>query len=148
MKATVLAIALFAFAGGAVATPPPQPSVEEIRTLEWTDIIGSVSVSGVSYSDLAKSLAGKRVRLRGYASEKRTPELLFISRFPSAHLHPDDEAGLPWDSAAVKWRGGKGPSAVPKRPTIEGVLDLKSATLEGETVLFVLEDAVPYVPPS
>lgn len=38
-------------------------------------------------------------------------------------------------------------AAVPKRPTLEGTLRLGSRRLGDESVILVLEDAVPWLPP-
>jgi hypothetical protein len=128
--------------------PPPVSSSAGVPLLDWDGFFSSVSASGARFKPEVKALEGKRVRLRGYAVVQPVPpDGLFLTRLPHERLHPDDAESLPWDAVGLLWRKGLTMAAVPKRPTLEGTLRLGSRRLGDESVILVLEDAVPWLPP-
>lgn len=133
----------------AAPVPPPVSSSAEVPSLDWDGFFSTVGASGAEFKPEVKALEGKRVRLRGYAVvEPVPPGGLFLTRLPHERLHPDDAESLPWDAVGLQWRKGLSMAAVPKRPTLEGTLRLGTRRLGDESVILVLEDAVPWVPPS
>jgi hypothetical protein len=70
---------------------------------------------------------------------------LYLTRNPEAKLHPDDEDTLPWDAVGVLWKRGVRIGRVPLRPSIEGTLRVGNRQVGTETVILVLEDAIPHV---
>jgi hypothetical protein len=140
------------FEGILLARPPapaPAPTAaDSIPHLAWDDFFAKVETTGATFSDRIRALDGTRVVLRGYAVVDPKPEGgLFLTRFPEARLHPDDEDTLPWDSVGVVWRKSRKLPAIPRQPTIEGTLRLGNRELGTETVILVLEDAVPHLEP-
>ena len=134
--AFVLLVSSTAFGAGASAPAPPR--------IDWSDFFAKVETTGATFSERMHALDGKRVVLRGYAVVDPKPEGgLYLTHFPGAKLHPDDEDTLPWDSVGVVWRKGRKIPPVPIQPTIEGTLRLGNRELGTETVILVLEDAVP-----
>lgn len=127
---------------------PARSATDSLPHLTWDDFFAKVETTGATFSDRLRALDGKRVVLRGFAVADPKPEGgLFLTRFPEAKLHPDDEDTLPWDSVGVVWRKGRKLPAIPKQPTIEGTLRLGNRGLGTETVILVLEDAVPHLEP-
>lgn len=133
----------------AAPVPPRVSSSAEVPSLDWDGLFSTVSASGAEFRPEVKALEGKRVRLRGYAVvEPVPPGGLFLTRLPHERLHPDDAESLPWDAVGMQWRKGLSMAAVPKRPTLEGTLRLGTRRLGDESVILVLEDAIPWVPPA
>lgn len=131
---------------GPLASPPARSASDALPHLDWDDFFARVETTGATFSDRICALDGTRVALRGYAVVDPKPDGgIFLTRFPEARLHPDDEDTLPWDSVGVVWRKGRKLPAIPKQPTIEGTLRLGNRELGTETVILVLEDAVPHV---
>ena len=127
--------------------PPPVSSSADVPLLDWDGFFSSVSTSGAQFKSEVRALEGKRVRLRGYAVVQPVPPGgLFLTRLPHERLHPDDAESLPWDAVGLLWRKGVSLAAVPKRPTFEGTLRLGTRSLGEESVILVLEDAVPWLP--
>lgn len=156
--AVLLGAAFFLpFGGDLQATPPPAPASvattgpkqktpDALPHLTWADFFAKVETTGATYSDRLKALDGQRVILRGNAVQDPKPEGgLYLTRNPEARLHPDDEDTLPWDSVGVVWRKGLKIAAVPSRPSIEGTLRVGNRHVGTETVILVLEDAVPHI---
>jgi hypothetical protein len=126
--------------------PPSRSATDSLPHLTWDDLFAKVETTGATFADRIRALDGTRVVLRGYAVEDPKPKGgLYLTRFPESRLHPDDEDTLPWDSVGVVWRKGRKLPATPKHPTIEGTLRLGNRDLGTETVILVLEDAVPHV---
>lgn len=122
-------------------------AADELPRLTWPQLFSKVSATGAEFSETARSLEGKRVLLRGHAVARGASAAhLYLASSPAAPLHPDDYDTLPWDAAGVVWRKGLALPQIPPRPTIEGTLRLGSRKLGEETVVLVLEDAVPFVP--
>jgi hypothetical protein len=144
-RACAVAWALFLF----VLFPPSataQTAADALPHLAWNDFFSKVESTGATFSEHLKDLDGKRVVIRGYAVvDPRPPGGLYLTRFPEGKLHPDDEDTLPWDSIGVVWKKGAKFPSVPKQPSIEGVLRLGNRDLGTETVILVLEDAMPHV---
>lgn len=112
--------------------------------LDFDRLFARVAVTGAELAPDVKALDGARVRLRGWAVHEPRPEGgLFLTRTPVQRLHPDDEETLPWDAVAVVFREGLELPPVPDRPTVEGTLRLGNRRVGVETVILVLEDAVP-----
>lgn len=133
----------------AAPVPPPVASSADVPLLDWDGLFSSVSASGAEFKPEVKALEGKRVRLRGYAVVQPVPPGgLFLTRLPHERLHPDDAESLPWDAVGMIWRKGLSLAAVPKRPTLEGTLRLGTRRLGDESVILMIEDAVPWLPPS
>lgn len=133
----------------AAPVPPPVSSSAEVPLLDWDGFFSTVSASGAEFKPEVRALEGKRVRLRGYAVVEPVPSGgLFLTRLPHERLHPDDAESLPWDAVGLLWRKGLTLAAVPKRPTFEGTLRIGTRRLGDESVILVLEDAVPWLPPS
>jgi hypothetical protein len=132
--------------------PPVPPSVSSssnVPLLDWEDLFSKVGVTGVEFRSDVRGLEGKRVRLRGWAVAQPVPAGgLFLTRLAHERLHPDDAESLPWDAVGLLWRNGLSMPAVPKRPTIEGTLRLGTRRLGDESLILVLEDAVPWLPAS
>jgi hypothetical protein len=131
------------------APPAPAPgrnASEALPHLTWTDFFSKVESTGATFSDRMRALDGTRVVLRGFAVVDPRPEGgLYLTHYPEGRLHPDDEDTLPWDSVGVVWKKGRKIPPIPKQPSIEGTLRLGNRDLGTETVIFVLEDAVPHV---
>jgi hypothetical protein len=105
-----------------------------------------VETTGATYSDRLKDLDGKRVVLKGNAVFEPMPKGgLYLTRNPESKLHPDDEDTLPWDSVGVLWRKNVRVTRVPSRPSVEGTLRIGNRQVGTETVILVLEDAIPHV---
>lgn len=133
----------------AAPVPPRVSSSAEVPSLDWDGLFSTVSAAGAEFKPEVKALEGRRVRLRGYAVvEPVPPGGLFLTRLPHGRLHPDDAESLPWDAVGMLWRKGLSMAAVPKRPTVEATLRLGTRRLGDESVILVLEDAVPWLPPS
>jgi hypothetical protein len=133
----------------AAPAPPPVSSSADVPLIDWDGFFSSVSASGAEFKAEVKAFEGKRVRLRGYAVVQPVPpDGLFLTRLPHERLHPDDAESLPWDAVGLLWRKGVTVAAVPKRPTFEGTLRIGTRRLGDESVILVLEDAVPWLPPS
>jgi hypothetical protein len=133
----------------AAPVPPSVSSSADVPLLDWDGFFSAVSASGAEFKPEVKALEGSRVRLRGYAVVQPVPpEGLFFTRLPHERLHPDDAESLPWDAIGVIWRKRLSMAAVPKRPTLEGTLRLGTRRLGDESVILVLEDAIPWLPPS
>jgi hypothetical protein len=131
----------------APAAPPAVSSSADVPSLDADALFAKVGPTGAEFRREVKALEGKRVRYRGYAVVEPVPEGgLYLTRLPHERLHPDDAETLPWDAVGLRWRQGLSPAAVPRRPSVEGTLRLGSARLGGETVILVLEDAVPWLP--
>ncbi len=131
----------------APAVPPPVSSSAHVHLLDWDGLFVEVRPTRAELRDEVKALEGKRVRIRGHAVLQPVPNGgLFLTRRPHERLHPDDAESLPWDAVGLVWRNGLSLHAVPRRPTVEGTLRLGSRRLGEETVLLVLEDAVPWLP--
>jgi hypothetical protein len=114
--------------------------------VDWPMLFSRISVTGAQFSAKAKALDGKRVVVRGNGVPEPRPEGgVFLTRGATGRLHPDDEETLPWDAGAALWRKGLDVREVPARPSIEGTLRLGNRRIGSETVVFVLEDAVPFV---
>ena len=132
--------------------PPAASAVSssaDVPLLDWETLFARVAVTGAEFRADVKALEGKRVRFRGYAILEPVPAGgLFMTRLPHERLHPDDEETLPWDAIGLVWRKGVAAASVPRRPTVEGTLRLGNRRLGEETVILLLEDAVPWVPPS
>jgi hypothetical protein len=123
-----------------------QTATDTLPHLTWSDFFAKVESTGATFSDRMRALDGTRVVLRGYAVGDPKPDGgLYLTRNPEAKLHPDDEDTLPWDSIGVVWKKGRKIPAVPTQPSIEGTLRLGNRSLGTETVILVLEDAVPHV---
>jgi hypothetical protein len=119
---------------------------DDLPHLAWSDFFAKVESTGATFSDRMRALDGTRVVVRGYAVVDPKPDGgLYLTRYPEGKLHPDDEDTLPWDSIGVVWKKGRKVPAVPKQPSIEGTLRLGNRDLGTETVILVLEDAVPHV---
>ncbi len=113
--------------------------------MSWADFFSKVESTGATFSDRMRALDGKRVVIRGCAvADPRPAGGLYLTRLPEAKLHPDDEDTLPWDSIGVVWKKGRKIPPVPRQPSVEGTLRLGNRELGTETVILVLEDAVPY----
>lgn len=133
----------------AAPAPPPVSSSADVPLLDWDGFFSTVGATGAEFRPEVKALEGKRVRLRGYAVVQPVPpDGLFLTRLPHERLHPDDAESLPWDAIGLLWRKGFSLAAVPKRPTFEGTLRLGTHRLGDESVILVLEDAVPWLPPA
>jgi hypothetical protein len=131
----------------AAPAPPPVSSSAEVPLLDWDGLFATVGSTGAEFKSEVRALDGSRIRLRGYAVVQPVPPGgLFLTRLQHERLHPDDAESLPWDAVGLLWRKGLSMSAVPKRPTIEGTLRIGNRRLGDETVILVLEDAVPWVP--
>ena len=142
-----VAAALSGAAAPVLAASPPKPA-DTLPHLSWDDFFAKVETTGATFSDRIRALDGTRVVVRGYAVVDPKPDGgLYLTRFPEARLHPDDEDTLPWDSVGVVWRKGRKLPAIPKQPTIEGTLRLGNRGLGTETVILVLEDAIPHLEP-
>lgn len=132
----------------AAPAPPPVSSSADVPLLDWEGLFSRVGATGAEFRPEVKALDGRRVRLRGYAVVQPVPpDGLFLTRLPHERLHPDDAESLPWDAIGLLWRKGFSLKAVPKRPTFEGTLRLGTRRLGEESVILVLEDAVPWLPP-
>ncbi len=128
------------------STGPKQKVPDSLPHLTWADFFAKVETTGATYSDRLKELDGQRVVLKGNAVQDPKPEVgIYLTRNPEARLHPDDEDTLPWDSFGVVWRKGLKVAAVPSRPSIEGTLHVGNRQVGTETVILVLEDAVPHL---
>lgn len=124
----------------------PLSAADALPHLTWNDFFAKVASTGATFSDHVKELDGRRVVIRGYAVvDPQPPGGLYLTRFPEGKLHPDDEDTLPWDSVGVVWKKGTRLPSIPKQPSIEGTLRLGNRDLGTETVILVLEDAVPHV---
>lgn len=153
--ALIGAIALIPFEEDLLATSPPTPaqvsrtgpkqkSPDSLPHLAWNDFFAKVESTGATYSDRLKELDGKRVVLRGNAVQEPKPAGgLYLTRHPETRLHPDDEDTLPWDAVGVVWRKSVRVTGVPSRPSIEGTLRVGNRQVGTETVILVLEDAIP-----
>jgi hypothetical protein len=130
-----------------VASPgPKQKSPDSLPHIGWDDFFAKVETTGATYSDRLKELDGKRVVLKGNAvMEPMPPGGLYLTRHPEARLHPDDEDTLPWDAVGVLWRKNVHVARVPSRPSVEGTLRVGNRQVGTETVILVLEDAIPHV---
>lgn len=127
------------------STGPKQKAPDSLPHLTWADFFAKVETTGATYSERLKALDGQRVVLKGNAVQDPKPEGgIYLTRNPEARLHPDDEDTLPWDSVGVVWRKGFKVAAVPPRPSIEGTLRVGNRQVGTETVILVLEDAVPH----
>ena len=123
-----------------------QTAAGALPHLTWNDFFAKVESTGATFSERMRALDGARVVLRGYAVADPKPEGgLYLTHYPEGRLHPDDEDTLPWDSIGVVWKKGTKLSTIPKQPSIEGTLRLGNRDLGTETVILVLEDAVPHV---
>jgi hypothetical protein len=132
----------------AAPVPPPVSSSADVPLLDWDGLFSTVGVTGAEFRPEVRALEGKRVRLRGHSVVQPVPpDGLFLTRLPHERLHPDDAESLPWDAIGLLWRKGASLAAVPKRPTLEGTLRLGTRRLGDESVILVLEDAVPWLPP-
>jgi hypothetical protein len=131
------------------APPAPAPArnaSEALPHLGWDDFFSKVESTGATFSDRMRALDGTRVVVRGFAVLDPKPDGgLYLTHYPEGRLHPDDEDTLPWDSVGVVWKKGRKIPAIPKQPSIEGTLHLGNRELGTETVILVLEDAVPHV---
>jgi hypothetical protein len=144
-RTLLVAAALSGAAAPVLAASPPKPA-NTLPHLSWDDFFARVETTGATFSDRIRALDGMRVVLRGYAVVDPKPDGgLYLTRFPEARLHPDDEDTLPWDSVGVVWKKGRKIPAIPKQPSIEGTLRLGNRELGTETVILVLEDAIPHV---
>lgn len=153
----VCALSLFPFKGILLAASSPtqtqvgsagpkQKVSDSLPHLTWADFFAKVETTGATFSDRLKALDGQRVVLQGNAVQDPKPEGgLYLTRNPEARLHPDDEDTLPWDSVGVVWRKSLQVTSVPSRPLIEGTLHLGNRQVGTETVILVLEDAVPHL---
>lgn len=131
---------------GLASTGPKQRAPDPLPHLTWDDFFAKVESTGATYSDRLKELDGHRVVLKGNAVLEPMPKGgLYLTRNPEAKLHPDDEDTLPWDSVGVLWRKGVRISRVPLRPSIEGTLRVGNRQVGTETVILVLEDALPHI---
>ncbi|MDX9734560.1 MAG: hypothetical protein RBU36_10560 [Thermoanaerobaculia bacterium] len=131
----------------APAVPPPVSSSADVPFLDWDGLFVEVRPTRAELRSEVRALEGRRVRFRGHAVVQPVPAGgLFLTRRPHERLHPDDAESLPWDAVGLVWRTGLSLNAVPRRPSVEGTLRLGSRRLGDETVLLVLEDAVPWVP--
>lgn len=131
----------------APAVPPAVSSSADVPLLDAATLFSKVGATGAEFRDEVKALEGRRVRYRGYAVVQPVPAGgLYLTRLPHERLHPDDAETLPWDAIGLRWRNGLSPTAVPRRPTVEGTLRLGNLRLGGETVVLLLDDAVPWVP--
>ncbi len=75
MRTIVLVLRLIA-----LSEPTDQRQTSRI---DWPDFFSRVTVTGVEYSDLLKSLEGKRVRLRGYSiPSPQVPEVCCFLETP------------------------------------------------------------------
>jgi hypothetical protein len=129
-----------------VSTNPKQYRPDSLPHLTWADFFAKVESTGATYSDRLKELDGHRVVLKGNAVLEPRPEGgLYLTRNPEARLHPDDEDTLPWDSVGVLWRKSVRVPRIPSRPSIEGTLRVGNRQVGTETVILVLEDAIPHV---
>jgi hypothetical protein len=139
LAATLLAFTLLSSRGAGASAPAPPAS-----RVEWREFFSKVTTEGAEFSEKLRSLEGKRVLLRGYAIfEPRPDGGLYLTRFPEGKLHPDDEETLPWDAVGVVWRKGIHLPKIPPYPTVEGTLRLGNRQLGTETVILLLEDALP-----
>ncbi|HEY3349705.1 MAG TPA: hypothetical protein VGM13_08015 [Thermoanaerobaculia bacterium] len=124
----------------------PLSAADALPHLTWNDFFARVESTGATFSDRMRALDGTRVVLRGYAvGDPRPDGGLYLTHYPEGKLHPDDEDTLPWDSVGVVWKKGRKVPAIPKQPSVEGTLRLGNCDLGTETVILVLEDAVPHV---
>lgn len=127
-------------------TGPKQKSPDPLPHIGWDDFFAKVETTGATYSDRLKELDGQRVVLKGNAVLEPMPEGgLYLTRNPEARLHPDDEDTLPWDAVGVIWRKNVRVTRVPSRPAIEGTLRVGNRQVGTETVILVLEDAIPHL---
>ena len=125
---------------------PKQRTPDSLPHIGWDDFFAKVESTGATYSDRLKDLDGRRVVLRGNAVMEPMPAGgLYLTRNPESKLHPDDEDTLPWDSVGVIWRKNVRVARVPSRPSIEGTLRVGNRQVGTETVILVLEDAIPHV---
>ena len=133
-------------AAALLCSAAPLFAADALPHLTWNDFFARVESTGATFSDRLHALDGTRVVVRGYAvRDPRPAGGLYLTHFPEAKLHPDDEDTLPWDSVGVVWRKSARIPEIPAQPTIEGVLRLGNRELGTETVILVLEDAVPHV---
>jgi len=129
-----------------VGTGRRQKVPDALPHLTWEDFFAKVESTGATYSDRLKELDGQRVVLKGNAVLEPRPEGgLYLTRNPESRLHPDDEDTLPWDSVGVLWRKNVRVARVPSRPSIEGTLRVGNRQVGTETVILVLEDAIPHL---
>jgi hypothetical protein len=125
--------------------PAPRRAPDDLPHLTWDSFFAKIESTGATFSERLRELDGKRVVLRGYAVLDPRPDGgLFLTRNPEGKLHPDDEDTLPWDAIGVVWKKGRKVPAIPRQPSIEGTLRLGNRALGTETVILVLEDAVPH----
>ena len=124
----------------------PLSAADTLPHLTWSDFFAKVESTGATFSERMRALDGTRIVLRGYAvADPRPVGGLYLTHYPEGKLHPDDEDTLPWDSIGVVWKKGTKLPTIPKQPSIEGTLRLGNRDLGTETVILVLEDAVPHV---
>lgn len=122
-------------------TPAAAPAID------WPQFFAHVGNEGLVYSDVLKSLEGKRVRLRGYAIlEPAVPGGLLLGRDAAPALHDVDEVEVPYDAVGVLWRKGLKVPPPPARPTVEGILRLGNHDLGGQIVAILIDDATPVAP--
>ena len=108
--------------------PPPPPGVVH---LEMGDLfVKPVGPRGLSLTERAKALQGKRVRVAGYMvrQEDPLPGVFLLTREPLAILdHEGGLSDLPTDHVRVLVPGADGAAAIPftrRRLLLTGVLSL------------------------
>jgi hypothetical protein len=113
--------------------------------IDWPQFFAHVGNEGLVYSDVLKSLEGKRVRLRGYTIYgPAVPGGLLLGRNAAPALHDVDEIEVPYDAVGVLWRKGLKLPPPPAHPTVEGILRLGNHDLGGGAIVAILiDDATP-----
>jgi hypothetical protein len=126
-------VVLLALACGLLAGPAARPSIAGPDQIRFSELYGSFSPLGLSFSEVAVRLRGKAVVIRGYMAPPLKPDAtFFVLTSQPVSLCPfcQSDADWPQDIAVVYLRKG---AAIPFRTSADlvevwGVLELGSKT--------------------
>ena len=126
-------LALLALAFGLLAEPAARSSIAGPDQIRFSELYGSFSPLGLSFSEVAVRLRGKAVVIRGYMAPPLKPDAtFFVLTSQPVSLCPfcQSDADWPQDIAVVYLRKG---AVVPFRTSsdlveVSGVLELGSKT--------------------
>lgn len=108
-----------------------QPAISFDNMLTFDSLYKSVGVLGIVYSDQAKGLQGKTVRMRGYMAPPLKPESKFfvLTREPVA-VCPfcASDAQWPSDIVVIYLRDALAPVNFSRRIEVSGLLEMGSWT--------------------